>query len=362
MRGKVKFSGILILLFIAAFALSLFASAQEEVMMEDDNDGDGVVNGMDMCPGTNPEEGLPIMIKDKTYLGCACSQIYEETGDNYCFDIFCSSNRPLLIEERMYSSRETNCSNDYCLNSTLYDFPANTQVLCVGGKERQFDCTPKVIEGSEECVNGTIRQYEWGSKKEDKGDVLPVLLDDYEKLRLRAYGISQDVTIRTSLGISGEEVFARQEEKTMNSLKIDKHLATEKKELAAKEMTISFKKITITPNKYITLKDVYVFEELPRESEVKLKDIISESEIIFQEESPALIVWKLDKISGPVEISYQVNKPLQGESNTLIIAKEVINRKWMLGLIPLAMIIVFIIIFMHVSAKSVPRRKKIFKD
>jgi len=39
MRGKVKFSGILILLFIAAFALSLFASAQEEVMMEDDNDG-----------------------------------------------------------------------------------------------------------------------------------------------------------------------------------------------------------------------------------------------------------------------------------------------------------------------------------
>jgi hypothetical protein len=346
-------------------ALTLFSLVSAQQIQQEDSDADGIVDGIDVCPATNSEEGLPINVRDKDYLGCACSQIYEKTGENYCLDVFCSSARPLLIKERTYSSRETNCPSDYCVGLTLYDYPANIQVPCIDGEEEIFECKVRVFENITACINGSVSQYEQkvDSDNENIAQDLPsILLDDYEKLQLRAYGISQDIVIRTNLGISGEELFLKQSEKTMNSVIIEKYLTSETKILISTEKTISTKKIVITPNKHITLKEVYVFEELPRESEVELKEIIPGTEVVFQEGEPAILVWKVDKISGPSEITYQVVKPLKGESNTLIVAKEIKNNTWTLGFIPLAVILIFIGIFIYVSKKSVPRRTRIFKE
>jgi hypothetical protein len=355
------FAGFIIVILTLVLTIHSFVLAQE-----DDGDADGIIDSIDACPLTNALEGLPINVRDREYLGCSCSQIYEKTGTNYCLDVFCSTDRPLLINERAYSSRVTNCSSDYCVRSTLYDYPENTQTACIDGKEKSFDCTPKIVENASVCINGTILQYELknsaGINNGFTPDTNTVLLDDYEKLQLRAYSISQDITIRTTLGISGEELFLKESKKTMDLIKIDKSMTTETKTLINTEKTITTKTITITPNKHITLKKIYVFEELPREAKVELKDIIPGAGVVYRADGPVILVFEIDKISKPTEITYQVVKPLQGESNTLVIAKEIKNNTWMLGFIPLGIIIIFICIFIYVSKKSVPRRTRIFKE
>jgi hypothetical protein len=352
-KSSIRFAG----LFFFFVLISCFSTlAQIE-----DSDADGIVDGIDACSKTNTEEGLPIQVRYKEYLGCACSQIYEMTGDNYCLDVFCSSQRPLLIDSRSYSSRETSCSEDYCVNSTLFDYPVNIQVACFDGKEQTYDCTPKIVENSQECINGTIRQYE-PENENNYAESFGVLLDDYEKMQLRVFRVSSENEIRTVLGISGEELLRERMKLTMNSLRIDKHVKNEKRVIVNSEKIVAIKKITIYPDRFITMYDVFVFEELPRGSEIELKEVIPGMEVVYQDEGPVLLVWKIDKISDKYEITYQVNRPFEGESNTIVIAKEIKNSSWMLALIPLALILIFIGIFMYVSAKSVPRRKRIFKE
>lgn len=352
---------LLCLMIFIAVALSsvYFVSAQSE-----DSDADGIVDGMDACPATNPEEGIPISVRDRDYLGCACSQIYEMTGDNYCLDVFCSSSRPLLIQERTYSSRETSCQSDFCVKSTLYDYPDNIQVPCVNGKEALFKCDPKIIQNASECINGSVNQYEPEEVplSEEKEEIFSIHLNDYEKLQIRAYGISQDNAVKTVLGISGEDLFFRQTKKTMDSLIIEKTLTTETKNLLDTEKTVSTQKIKIIPDKRAVLEDVYLFEELPRGSNIQLKEIIPGEGVVYQEGNPPVIVWKIDRVSESVELSYQVIRHLDGESNTLVIAKEVKDNTWILGFIPLGLIFIFVYVFIYVSKKSVPRRKRIFKE
>jgi hypothetical protein len=287
---KLRLFGLFGLFFILVLISSFSALGQIE-----DSDADGIVDGVDACSKTNSQEGLPIQVRDKEYLGCACSQIYEITGDNYCLDVFCSSQRPLLIESRSYSSRETSCSADYCVRNTLYDYPKNIQVPCFNGKEEPYDCTPKIIENSEECINGTIGQYVPQVNKNTYDESFGILLDDYEKMQLRVYGVSQENEIRTVLGISGEALLREREEFTMNSLKIDKQTTNEKRIILNSEKIVAIKKITIIPNRYITMYDVFVFEELPRGTEIFLKDVIPGMEVVYQDEGPFFLSGRLIK-------------------------------------------------------------------
>jgi hypothetical protein len=349
------------LFFTVIYSSQAYAQIQQD--SQKDTDADGVLDNADVCPSTNLEEGLPIVIRDKEYLGCSCSQIYEKLGDIYCYDIMCATGRPLSLNPRADSSRETDCSSDYCINYTLYDYPEKKQVLCVDGKELNYSCDPAIIENSALCMNGSVKQYEEQTGEKPVLDTdNKILLDDYEKLQKRAYAISQDVTIRTGLGISGETIFLARSQRTMDAIKIEKHLTTESKVFGNTEKTISTKNITIIPNRHRVLKKVYVFEELPRGAKVNLVDVIPKSETIYKENGPVILVWEIEKVSKPTVITYQINAPLQGDSNTLVVAKEIKNTLWKFMIVPFIVIVGIVIFFIRASQKSVPRSKKIFKE
>lgn len=357
MVGKTGRRGIYFFaIFLLAFSILPFVSAQAE----EDSDGDGVFDQSDACSQTNYEEGLPIIVQHREFLGCSCSQIYEKLGE-YCYDVFCSTGRPFSMKARTYSSRFTSCEEDYCREETLYDFPSNTRVECVDGKEKSFSCDPIIIKNSELCINSSVPQY---NAKEEKEEVLSdvVLLDNYEKLQKRAYALSQNTEIKIGLGISGEELFLQESEETMDSVIIEKTIKTESRTIADEEKIISIKTIKITPNKHKTLNEVYIFEELPRGAKIELREVIPGTEVVMQEEGPVILVWNIEKISEPVELTYQINKRFEGESNTLLVAKEIRSGFWKMMILPIIVIGIAVYFFIRTSEKSIPKRKKIFKD
>ncbi|MGV8161959.1 MAG: hypothetical protein ACP5N2_01335 [Candidatus Nanoarchaeia archaeon] len=354
MRGE-RLKGLLVLTVIIIVLLSFSIFAQQ------DSDVDGVLDEVDMCDSTNVEEGLPIA-QNKEYLGCSCSQIQEKLGDYHCYDVLCSPNRPFSIRDRTYSSRLVACDQDYCINSTLYDFPSITSIPCVDGKEVDLNCAVVIKEDAAECINNSIAQYDYVTKEELRPLGLS-LLDDFEKLQKRAYDLStNDPIIKSGLGISSENIFFEQSKKTMDVVIIEKNTEIEVKEVGNTKRTIITKTIKLESENYKKIKKLYVFEELPRGAKLVNSDVIASPEVILQEEGPVLLVWQIDDFEDTFEVSYQVNKQFVGETNTLLIAKEVKDTTWKLMFIPLALIIIIISIFLYVSEKSVPKRKKIFKE
>lgn len=325
----------------------------------DDSDGDGVVNPYDACPATNNQEGLPIITQNKEYLGCSCSQILEKTGE-YCYDVFCATGRPFMIRTRETSSRQMDCGADYCINNTLYDFPDNKVLACADGIEEKYSCNATLTENAQLCINGSVPQF-IVEKQNSTEQIL--ILDDYEKLQNRAYLASQNNEIKTGLGISAKESFILQSKQTMENIDITKNLAAESKVIYGTEKTISIEKLTISPKKHRTLTEVYVFEELPRSANVHSDEVITENEVAYEDnETPVLLVWKIDKVSKPVELTYQINRQLSGESTTLVVAREIKTDFWKMMILPVLLIIAAVFVFVKTYEKSVPKRKKIFKD
>ncbi|MFA6073219.1 MAG: hypothetical protein WC758_03840 [Candidatus Woesearchaeota archaeon] len=356
MNGKLILSMLFILLILPMVLPSVLSE-------QSDKDSDGVVDSIDICDFTNSEEGLPVITQNKEYLGCSCSQIYAKIGEKTCFDVFCSTNRPFSIRERTYSSKSLSCGEDYCIGETLYNFSNLTSIPCIAGKEIQFNCSPEIIENSELCINHVIPEYVIQVENITKNTTNLILLDDYEKLEKRVYAlISNDAMLKNGLGISRETLFINQIEKTNDVVVVQKSLKTEVRTISNSEKTIFTKTIIIEPESYIKLEKLYVFEELPRGAKIIGSDVIPKTEVILKEESPVLLVWELDEVSKPVELSYQINKPFEGETNTLLVAKKINNNTWKLMFIPLAFIVIIVGIFIFISEKSVPRRKKIFKE
>lgn len=343
------------MLLVAALLFVQFALGQENV----DSDIDGVLDSVDKCAETNPEEGLPIITQNEEYLGCSCSQIYESIKDSHCFDIYCASGRPFLLEERVYSSRST-CGKDYCINGTLYDYPDSLLISCINGKEEEFDCEPVLEENSKECIENVLSEP---AEEESTNLEGLSLLDDYEKLEKRAFLLSSsDPRIKSGLGISTEQRFMEKTKELSDLIIVEKDTSRQTKLVGNTEKIIVTKTLKIELKNYKKAEEVYVFEELPRGAKIEGADVLSNPEAILVEEGPVLLVWKIETLKDEVEISYQVNKPFEGESNTLIVAREVKSTMWKLMIIPLALIIIVLGVFFYVSEKSVPRRKKIFKD
>jgi len=340
-----------------------FVHGQELNETQMDSDADGVFEKSDICPATNLQEGLPVISVNKEYLGCSCSQIYNMLKETYCYDIFCVSGREFSIKERSYSSRKTNCDVDYCVNSTLYDYPEVNYISCVNGKEQEINCTPTITHNAPRCINGSVLQYVAQSETIENKSPDLAFLDDYEKLQKRAYSLAvEDPLIKSGLGISGEELFIQTSKETRDEVDIKKSVKTETKKIGNSERLIYTVTIELIPKNYRKLEKVYVFEELPRESKLVSSDVIPEPAVLLEVDGPLLLIWELDKIVEPVTVSYQVNKEFVGESNTLIVARDVKNHAWFLMLIPLVLLIIVVGIFFYVSEKSVPKRKKIFKE
>jgi hypothetical protein len=344
--------------FVVFMVLFLAASASAQ---QKDGDSDGVLDNVDKCAETNPEEGLPTVTQNQEYVGCSCSQIELLLPDRNCYDFFCEAGRPLSVQERVLSSRKSFCDTDYCINTTFYAFPRVNQVRCVNGKEESFNCTPAITESSKLCMDQAVpqkREAYTGSQPEVKQ-----ALDNWEKLLRRVYDLTaREIVLRNGLGISGEERFGERVNQTMDSLSIEKSSIQETRSLGGVDKNVTMRTIRITPNRYMSFRKLYVFEEIPGGYGVEGKDVIPKQDVALQEESPVLLVWEVEKADKPFELSYQVNREFSGETNTLTIAREVRDRAWLWLLVPLAIIIIVIYAFINWSKKSEPRRTRIFKE
>ncbi len=350
-----------IILLLLAVSILLVLSVILVRAQSTDSDSDGILDNVDVCSGTNSQTDLPIITQNKEYLGCSCSQIDELIKEKYCYDIFCEAGRPFSLQERTISSRKIFCESDYCIGNTLYAFPNISEVKCINGKEELFSCAPNITEPSDLCKQNIISQKKQNLSQPETEQ--KVLLGDKEKLMKRAYSLaSQDISILNGLGIVDESLFLNRSSETIAALNVEKNTTKEVRNLGGASKEVTIRTITLTPNRYRSFKNVYVFEELPREYNIESKDVIPQQAVVMQEDGPVLLVWKLDNIKGKVTLSYQINNDFNGETNTLVVAREIHNSSWMWLFVPLIIVIFLILAFLRWSKRSEPRRTRIFKE
>jgi hypothetical protein len=107
--------------------------------------------------------------------------------------------------------------------------------------------------------------------------------------------------------------------------------------------------ILVNPTMGVTLRDVTIFEVIPKEIAQNIDEINFNIQPIIIEDDP-LIMWHFEEISERVDLSYDVDREVQVNGNTVLTAEEVVRGTplWR-GLIPLLLIPIIIVGYVYFS-------------
>jgi len=349
---------VLILMLVILLNLTIISYVRAETT---DSDQDGVTDSQDSCLNTPVGEILPLSTTNPEYIGCSCTQIITKLGNEQCFDIYCVEGKPLSVSERIYSKDKISCTQDYCIDSLLYDFPDPQNALCRDGFPQEIPCEPTMRRNSAACVSGEIPQYDDVQRlKEEQQKSEQTQQPEIKQTELKdeVYSILlENLKLKTSLGIINREDY--QNKIISNDIITKQQKITVISISNSSNASITENAIKIKPRQGTTLKDVIVLERL------NLQNGLTKEDFIFQEKpetlssDPWIVYWKIDEINSEKIINYRIREQTQFEPDLLLLA-QVKTPSVFWQIIPIVLI-VFVVILMYVWFKRNLTQRKIFK-
>jgi len=349
---------LLTLILILILNVTLIPYAHAEIT---DSDQDGVTDNKDSCLNTIVGDIFPLSTTNPDYLGCSCNQILVKLGNEQCYDMYCVDGKPLSISERIYSKDKISCTQDYCIDSLLYDFPEPQNALCSVGVPQEISCEPTMRRNSAECVSGEVPQYDDVQRLKEASEQQnkqPVQEPEQEFLKDEVYSILLDnLKLKNSLGIVNREDY-------QNKIISQTIITKQQKEITlsisnSSNASITENTLKIKPRQGTTLENAIVFER------INLQNGLTKEDFIFQEKpetlssDPWIIYWKIDEINSEKIITYRIRKQTQFYPDLLLLAQvKTPNVFWQI--VPIGLII-FVVILMYAWFKRDITQRKIFK-
>ncbi len=308
-----------------------------------DSDGDGIIDDFDQCPGTNPRDGLPIILRNPEFIGCSCPQIRELMREEYCKDVYCVPGRPLEIIERSTSSRPNPCPRPRCEGTTLYKYETDT-IKCLRGKELPYECEEIIIEDAEECKQKPEEPQE---KQEEIPDTFDIITETY----------IYESRFAELLNTRRKETLKRIDEEVKQKVIIER--TTEVKHRTINEQEITFLEVTLTirPKRYYEINNLILLEVIQGDLTNR---ILAINDKTFYDEDLQIIVWETDSLNKEKTFTYRVT-PYTELSHEVILQGEIksnILTELVLPIILLIAIITITVIWM-INKKE---KNKIFKN
>ena len=257
-----------------------------------DSDGDGISDDFDMCPGTNPREDLPIVLRNPEFLGCSCSQIFSLMEDAYCKDVFCMPNRPLEIRNRAFSARPNPCPPARCVGDTLFEYKTDP-IKCQNGVEMDYECFEVITENSEICINMV----------EDDFVFSDVVVPDMDIFDLVTRSYLDGSLFIDLLGLRNKDDLVLNNDRILNRVSVTRNLSVSSRRVGSVEVFSLDVSLIVVPDKHFVVDDFVFVERVI--GNLDNKNVVA-SDGLFFDEVNQLLVWKLDSLKDEVVLSYRI--------------------------------------------------------
>ncbi len=292
-----------------------------------DSDGDGVLDEFDNCPGTNPNEGMPIILKNPEFLGCSCSQIFEIMRNEYCKDVYCHPNRPLEIRNRAYSSRPNPCPPPMCEGGDLYEYVVD-EIPCVRGVEASYECEEIVTVDSELCVDDDVFL--------DDSPSIDVLEDSFYDVLVKSY-LKGSVFVDI-LGMRNKSELMKNEEAVLNRVNVDRVVDFDERIINDNALVVADVSFVVKPDSYYSVDNFVLIERVI--GDISNKNIVVHNEGFFDEDLQ-VIVWEVDELKDKFVFGYRITPGstvdfdflVQGDVNSFIFSRLVLPLLMLIGII-----------------------------
>ena len=335
MSGLAKF---LVLFFGFVLVLSVFSFGL-------DSDGDGVLDDFDNCPGTNPNEKLPIILRNPEFLGCSCSQIFELMRDEYCVDVYCFPGKPLEIRNRAYSSRSDPCPPSECVDGDLFEYVVDGEIRCHRGEELPYECVEVVTENADVCVSDGVLDFEEDEVVKD--DVFSLIVDSY-------FDDSDFVGV---LDFRNYDELVSVHEVVSSRVSVERVVEFSERVINNRSVFVMDVSLVVEPDSYFVVDDFVFVERII--GDLSNRNVVVGDALFFDEEDQ-LIVWSVDSLNEKTVFSYRITPGYELDFD-FVVQGDVRNLVFGRLLLPIVLLIVIVgfVVFFIINLKN---KNEVFKN